>query len=432
MNSCPSAETLEQLPQGTLPKEEEIGLWAHLADCEPCQVRLDRMIEKPEWKRWAAVCWPQRADPGEGHPPLGMEPALAGLLEKLHATPPPDAFGAADTADELDLTLGFLGAPLYPGDLGTLGPYRVQAELGRGGMGIVLRAYDPELQRMVALKVVPPDRADARTRARFVREARAAASIADDYVVPVYAVDNPPNGPPYLVMQYVEGVTLRERIQAEGRLDPGEAARIGEQAAKGLAAAHRAGLVHRDMKPSNIMLERATARARIMDFGLVRTTTLPGGLTQEGTIAGTPEYMSPEQVCAPERINARTDVYSLGVTLYEALTGEVPFRGVQQMVLQQILHDEPRAPRRLNDQIPRDLETICLRCLQKEPGKRYRDAEALADDLTRFLAGQPVQARPVGQVERWWRWGRRNPLVASLVAALFLVLTAGLTGTTSQ
>jgi tetratricopeptide (TPR) repeat protein len=435
MNSCPSAEALEQLLDGTLPNDERIGIGAHLAGCGPCQVVLDRLIEKPEWKRWAADCWPQRSDAGGLPSRLGLEPALAGLLEKLRATPPPAALGSADTPDGPELSLGFLGPPQDPGDLGTLGPYRVQAELGRGGMGIVLRAYDPELQRTVALKVVPPDRADARARARFVREAQAAARLTDDHVVPVYAVDNPPNGPPYLVMQYVEGVTLRERIKAEGRLDPREAARIGEQAARGLVAAHRAGLVHRDMKPSNIILESATARARIMDFGLVRLTSLPGGLTQEGTVAGTPEYMSPEQVRTPERLDARTDVYSLGVTLYEALTGEVPFRGVQQMVVQQILNDEPRALRRLNDRIPRDLETICLRCLQREPGRRYHTAEALAEDLHRFLAGEPIQARPVRAWERALKWARRQPYAAALAAVSGLavvVLFAVILGFTLQ
>jgi serine/threonine-protein kinase len=410
MMHCPSLKSLEQLLADALPEGEVSGMREHLASCARCQALFDRLIEKPQWKRHASMCWPQQASSEGLHPQLAMEPALVGLLEKLRATPRPNAFGLADTAEELDTSLGFLGVPLYPGDLGTLGPYRVLAELGRGGMGIVLRAYDPELRRTVALKVLPPDRADARARARFVREARAVASIADDHVVPVYAVDNPPDRPPYLVMQYVAGVTLRQRIKTEGRLAAREAARICLQAAKGLAAAHGAGLVHRDIKPGNIILESATARAKIMDFGLVRIATLPGGTTQEGTIPGTPEYMSPEQVREPERIDARTDVYSLGVTLYEALTGEVPFRGVPQMILRQIVDDEPRPPRRLNDQIPRDLETICLQCLQKEPGKRYRHAEALAEDLRRFLTGEPTNGPGAGRrSRRCWRWSLALP-----------------------
>src|SRR5262249_22941530 len=152
---------------------------------------------------------------------------------------------------------------------------------------------------------------------------------------------NPPDGPPYLVMQYVEGPTLRQRIEAEGRLDPHEAARVCRQVAEGLAAAHRAGLVHRDIKPANVILDSATGRAKIMDFGLVRRTSLPAGTTREGTLLGTPEYMSPEQVRAPDQIDARSDVYSLGATLYEVLTGETPFRGVPHLMLQQVLNDEP-------------------------------------------------------------------------------------------
>jgi len=423
---CPSPESLEQLLADALSKEEMLGMKEHLASCTQCQVLFDQLIEKPEWKQKASVCWPQRPNSMGLHARPAMEPALVGLLEKLHATPPPEAFGLGDTAEELDTSLNFLGVPLHPGDLGTLGPYRVLAELGRGGMGIVLRAYDPDLRRTVALKVLPPDRSDARARARFVREGRAVASIADDHVVPVYAVDNPPDRLPYLVMQYVAGQTLRERIKTEGRLAAREAARICLHAAKGLAAAHGAGLVHRDIKPGNIILETATARAKIMDFGLVRTTALPGGTTQEGTVPGTPEYMSPEQVREPDRIDARTDVYSLGVTLYEALTGEVPFRGVAQMVLQQILNDEPRPLRRINDQIPRDLETICLRCLQKEPGKRYASASALAEDLRRLLAGEPIQARPIRAWERAAKWARRRPAVAALLALVVGITVLGL------
>jgi WD40 repeat protein len=262
-----------------------------------------------------------------------------------------------------------------------------------------------------------------------VREARAAAGVAHDNVVPVYAVGGPSDGPPYLVMQYVEGPTLRERIKAEGRLDPHEAARVCAQAAEGLAAAHRAGLVHRDIKPANIILDRVQGRAKIMDFGLARATALPGGITQAGTLLGTPEYMSPEQLQEPDRVDGRTDVYSLGVTLYEALTGEVPFRGLTHLVLQQVLSDDPRLPRRLNDKVPRDLETICLKCLHKEPGQRYAGARDLADDLGRFLAGNPIRARPVRAWERAAKWARRRPAAAALVAVsslASLLLVAGL------
>ncbi len=427
MNSCPPAEILSQLLGGTLSDQQMTGVREHLAGCPVCQAVLDRLSEKPALRQWASAwrCLP---------PAPADEPELAGLLEKLAATPPTGPRLSGDTADfrPADGPLSFLAPSERQGDLGMLGPYRVLAELGRGGMGIVLRAYDPELQRTVALKVLSPGGADERARVRFVREAQAAAGITHDNVVPVYAVASPPDSPPYLVMQYVEGPTLREWIKAEGQLNPREAATICVQVAEGLAAAHRAGLVHRDIKPANVILDRVQGRAKIMDFGLARATALPSGITQAGTVLGTPEYMSPEQVLEPDRVDARADVYGLGVTLYEALTGEVPFRGVSHMVLQQIVRDDPRPPRRLNDKVPRDLETICLKCLHKEPAKRYAGAAVLAEDLKRFLAGKPIHARPVGRTERLWRWCRRNPLVACLVAALFLVLAAGLGGITSQ
>jgi hypothetical protein len=162
-----------------------------------------------------------------------------------------------------------------------------------------------------------------------------------------------------------------------------------------------------------------------MDFGLVRMSAVPGGTTQDGTIPGTPEYMSPEQVRAPDHVDARSDVYSLGVTLYEALTGEVLFRGVAHLVLQQVLNEEPRPPRRLNDRIPRDLETICLCCLHKEPGRRYPSAGALAEDLRHFLAGEPIRARPVRVWERVAKWVKRRPAIAALLALVVFVSVSG-------
>jgi WD40 repeat protein len=294
-------------------------------------------------------------------------------------------------------------------------------------MGIVLKAHDPELDRAVILKVLRPDRIDDDGRERFVREGRAAAALEHDHVVPVYAVLNPTDAPPYLVMPYVPGPTLRERIQAEGRLNPAEAARICRQVAEGVEAAHRAGLVHRDIKPSNIILDVAHDRARVVDFGLVRLKESAGGLTQQGTLLGTPEYMSPEQIRQPETTDERSDVYSLGVTLYEALTGQVPFYGALHSILDRILHEEPVPPRRHNERIPRDLETICLKALAKEPGRRYSGAQALADDLRRWLGGMPIQARPIPLRERLWLWCRQNPALAatSALAVAAAVAVAG-------
>lgn len=434
MALCLSPETLRLLLDGEVLEPEASLMRLHVESCHDCQAVLDRLSDHPLFREWA----------GSGRALAAPLTAPVDLLASLRGAPsPPTAdtpfdFNAGNGATRLDTKVD-----------AHLGPYEILGELGRGGMGVVLKAFDQELQRLVAVKVLHGVHADARGRERFVREARAAAGLKHDHVVAVYAVASPADGPPYLVMEYVAGPSLLERIKTEGHLQPREAAELCRQAADGLVAAHQARLIHRDIKPANILLEPAVghrlsaegqttsadsrkpaaeSRAKITDFGLVRAMEQPGATTQEGAIRGTPEYMSPEQIREPERIDARTDIYSLGVTLYEALTGAVPFRGVPQMVLQQVLHDEPLAPRRLSDRIPRDLETICLKAMAKEPERRYQTAEAMREDLQRWLAGEPIQARPVGQVERAWRWARRRPLVASLSAAVVLAVLMGMGG----
>ncbi len=420
MMACASAEVLRRLLEGTLATLEVAALRQHLLACPSCLAILDQLSDHSQLRELAGSCPSLETVAGENAP-------LAGMLAALRDMPPFDTF-PSDPPERVRPPSSFLGPPLHPGDLGSLDGYRVLSELGRGGMGIVFKAIDPALQRTVALKVLPPERSDAAARERFVREARAAAGFNHDHIVPLHAVVNPDQGPPYLVLQYVDGKTLGQRIRAEKRLPPPEAARIALQVADGLVAAHGAGLVHRDIKPGNIILDAAQDRARIMDFGLVCLRERSGGTTQEGTLVGTPEYMSPEQVVSPQRIDERTDIYSLGVTLYESLTGETPFRGDLHGVLRQILNDEPAPPRRWSDKIPADLQTICLKAMNKEPGRRYHSASELRDDLARWTRGEPVLARPAGAGERLVRWCRRKPLVASLTAALVLVFVGGFGG----
>jgi serine/threonine-protein kinase len=311
--------------------------------------------------------------------------------------------------------------PIIPG-------YEILGVLGQGGMGLVFQAEDLSLKRRVALKVMRPETGEkVGARERFLREARAAAAVRHEHVVTIHHVGET-DGVPFLVMEYVPGPTLAALLEQDQRLEPRRAAELVEQVADGLAAAHAAGLVHRDVKPSNILLDPVTGRAKLTDFGLARGGAAAAGLTQEGVLAGTPAYMSPEQARGQAGLDGRTDLYSLGATLYEALTGELPFRGTPAMLLQQIVQEEPRPPRRLNDAIPRDLETVCLKAMAKEPGRRYATAAELADDLRRFLASEPVRARPAGLVERGWRWCRRNPRLAFLSAALAVVFLAGVSG----
>ena len=313
-------------------------------------------------------------------------------------------------------------------DLGTIGHYRLLNELGRGGMGIVYRAWDESLGRLVALKVLRPEQCHETDRLRLVREARITAQFRHDHAVMVHAVASPDDGLPYLVMEYVPGPTLAQLIDSPERPEPRAIATWMAEVADALAAAHAVGLVHRDVKPSNILIESPTRRAKITDFGLARTETGPSSLSREGFLAGTPTYMSPEQARGDSNLDARTDVYSLGATLYQALTGEIPFRGAPHLALREVIEEDPLPPRRLNDQVPRDLETICLKAMAKEPARRYSSTSALAEDLRRWLRGEPIQARPVGLFERAYRWARRNPRVAGLAAALVLVFTAGFLG----
>jgi tetratricopeptide (TPR) repeat protein len=419
MSTCQSVEALQQFLEGTLSEHDTTALQAHLPWCDTCQSRLDTLSDVPSLRQWAA------AYQSAGASSVGDE-RLVSQLQGLYRTSLPESAADEPAVDPCAVLRPFLGPPEKAGELGTMGSYRLQSHLGSGGMGIVFKAFDRTLKRTVAVKVLRPERAEGAPRARFVREAEATASLEDDHFVSVFAVANPPNAPPYFAMQYVDGPSLRDLIRQRQVLEARTAAAMALQIADGLAAAHRAGLIHRDIKPANILWDQAQGRARITDFGLVRAMANPDGQTQDGALPGTPEYMSPEQVFEPANVDERTDLYSLGVTLYEMLTGKVPFTGSPHTVLERVLHDEPLPPRRLNGQIPRDLETICLKTMARERTRRYQTAKEFRDDLRRWLDGQPIHARPVGVCERllWWCW--RNPTLAGLVSALVLVFAGGL------
>lgn len=305
-----------------------------------------------------------------------------------------------------------------------LGPYELVAVLGRGSFGAVYKARDLSLDRWVAIKVPNAGAlGTAEDQARFLREARAAAQLTHPAIVPVHTIADH-GGMPYIVSEYIEARTLAALL-AEDRLDWRRAAELAAQIADGLDYAHRQGVVHRDIKPQNILIDTQSL-PHITDFGLAQRGDASILLTREGDVLGTPAYMSPEQAAGHAgQVDGRSDLYSLGVILYRMLTGELPFQGNARMVLHQVLTDEPRPPRRLDDQIPRDLETICLKTLAKEPHRRYAAAADCAADLRRFLKGEPILARPISRRERAWRWCRRNPLVAGLTTVVLLVLLIG-------
>ena len=306
-----------------------------------------------------------------------------------------------------------------------LGRFELLEELGKGSFGHVFRARDSELDRVVALKV---ERAGALAgpaeHERFVREARSAAQLEHEGIVTLYETGRTDDGVHYLVTEFIDGMTL-ERLIATDRPGFAAAAQLVAAAAMALQFAHSHGVVHRDIKPSNVLVD-ADRRPHIADFGLARRDGGEATVTPDGEVMGTPAYMAPELARGESHdVDGRCDVYSLGVILYELLTGERPFQGNRRMLLLAVLDEEPRPPHRLDERVPRDLETICLKALAKSPQRRYASAQAFADDLLRQGRGEPIHARPVGRTERAWRWTRRNPLATGLLIAVVVVSALG-------
>ena len=290
--------------------------------------------------------------------------------------------------------------------------YDVEALLGRGGMGVVYKARHRRLNRLVALKMlITGAHAGPAERARFQREAEAVANLCHANIVAVHDVGDH-EGCPYFTMELLAGGSLAQALAGTPQ-SAGHAAALLITLAEAVQVAHQAGIVHRDLKPANILLT-ADGTPKVADFGLARRFRAVQELTWSGARIGTPSYMAPEQVAGKAgTIGPAADIYALGALLYEMLTGRPPFRGETAAETErQLIHDNPVFPSRLNTKVPRDLETICLKCLSKEPQRRYASAVALADDLRRFGEGRPIQARPVGWGERFWRWGAIRPLRA--------------------
>ena len=319
-----------------------------------------------------------------------------------------------------------------PARVRRFGDYELLREIARGGMGIVFHARQLSLNRPVALKMILAGHlANDVDVKRFYMEAEAAANLDHPGIVPIYEVGQY-EGQHYFSMGFVEGQSLSQRL-ADGPLPPRQAAALMVKVAEAISYAHRRGLIHRDLKPANVLLDQ-NGNPRVTDFGLAKKLEVDSGLTGSGQIMGTPSYMPPEQATGQRgAVGPAADVYALGATLYAMVTGRPPFQAATPMdTVLQILSEEPVPPRRLNASISPDLETICLKCLEKETDRRYSGAAALGEDLRRYLAGAPILARPVGQAERAWRWCRRNPSLAGMTIALLLVMLVGYVGVTAQ
>ncbi len=371
--------------------------------------------------------------PGDGAEPGRTTPFVRSPEETTDATPNDEADFVARTTilpSDGPATWKSGGAtddesPSFPEVPG----YAVQSVLGRGGMGVVYRATDEELGRTVALKMLTgADFAGRAERVRFETEARSIASIQHENVVGVYEVGSVEERP-YLVLEFAGGGSLRDRTHREPQ-PPDEATRTLVRLARGVQACHDAGVVHRDLKPANVLVTD-DGTLKITDFGLAKLLDRDEGdaLTRTGEVMGTPSYMAPEQATGLGDVGRACDVYALGAILYELLAGRPPFVGPDALaVVRQVARDEPVSPRRLQPTVPRDLETICLKCLEKSPERRYASAAALADDLERHLAGEPIQARPVGPAERTWKWCRRRPTAAALIATSTLAVAVFVVG----
>ncbi|HVS34286.1 MAG TPA: serine/threonine-protein kinase [Gemmataceae bacterium] len=403
-SGCPVREELVGLLDERLDAADERRVSSHVAGCIACQKALDTLTAD------TGLDLPS----GYGADAPDSSPPNPEFLDRIKFAPPSPQPPAATSVDAVEDPA--TGEGLFP----QLPDYEILEVLGRGGEGVVYKARHRPLGRMVALKMLRDrDHAEPQSLARFRGEAETLARLRHPNIVQVYEVGEH-EGRPYFALEYIEGGPLSARLQ--GQPQPArDAAVLLESTARAVHAAHQAGVVHRDLKPANILLAPGGAgfgAPKISDFGLAKRVQMDASLTRTGMVLGTPSYMAPEQARAePKQIGSSCDIYALGSILYHMLTGRPPFVGARPMdVMMQVVHDEPAPPRRLFPQAPRDLETICLKCLQKDPRRRYPSADALADDLRRWLDGRPVLARPTPPWERAWKAARRRPVVAVLVA----------------
>jgi serine/threonine protein kinase len=431
---------------GGLPRARHEAVTDHIDGCADCQTRIERLSLAND---------SLHADLRGPAPTGRYEPERAIGGDALFAP----SGGSGDTTD-------FRSRPLPQGAIPTrIGDYEILEVIAKGGMGVVYKARQRSLDRVVALKMIlAGEFADVDQLRRFQMEAEAIARLQHPNIVQIFEC-GASDGKPYLALEYCAGGSLAARLDG-APLPPVAVARLVEQLARAVAAAHRAGIIHRDLKPANVLLasrhseeDEGTRRRgdaatksdgdpvtlspnrriapspfggeevvpKVSDFGLAKKVDDESGQTRSGSILGTPSYMAPEQALgSTQQIGPPADTYALGAILYELLAGRPPFEGASILeTLEQVRTREPVSPSLLRPRTPRDLETICLKCLSKEPGKRYASAADLADDLLRYQQGEPIRAGPVGRLERAVKWVKRNPILAGAAATVAVVLVAG-------
>jgi serine/threonine protein kinase len=429
MKCCPSDEDLTRLLADALSAADKDAHAQHVEECAACQNKLAQWTESP------VLPLERRAEP-----PLAASRVEERVLLRLKAMWSPveslPATKRMGDSSAKDMPPSNGNGPMVPG-------YEILGELGRGGMGVVYKARQLGLDRDVALKMILTGaHAGPKDLTRFRAEAAAIARLQHPNIVQIYDVGEA-GGRPYFVLEYVAGGSLAQYLQGRPQ-SVRPAARLVETLARAVHAAHLNGVIHRDLKPANVLLQNAdcklqgedfpgpsaiyhlqTAIPKIADFGLAKLaredaeTPDPRGPTVTGELLGTPNYMAPEQAMVPRQpVGPAADVYALGAILYELLTGRPPFTGETPLAtVLQTLHNDPVSVTSLRPNVPRDLETICLKCLRKEPHHRYGSALEMAEDVQRFLHNEPIQARPATPIENLWRWIRRHPLSAGLLAA---------------
>lgn len=433
--SCPNQDHLREMLTGTLSEPEQSALTSHLDTCPTCRQTLEDLATDGE--SWSDMMGrlknkSETIEPALEHAMVQIKAAAENLKSEIPNAKSEVGEPIASDSPRLD----FLLSPEKPDQIGRLAHFEITEVIGRGGMGIVLKAFDSSLHRVVAMKVLQSNNIEARKR--FLREARAAAKITHDHVVTIHDV-NEANRVPYLVMQFISGISLQERLDKSGPLDVKDIVRIGYETACGLGAAHAKDLIHRDIKPANILLENGTERVKITDFGLARAVD-DAALTQSGVLAGTPLFMAPEQARG-EPLDARADLFSLGSVMYVMCTGRAPFRAENSMaVLRKVTDDTPRPISELNPKIPDWLVAMIAKLHAKDKTQRYQSAAEVAE----LLKGKLLQLQDSGakitasatatdsngaaaSLKQGW-WARRNNKWAtwSVAAAIFLTLAVGL------